>query len=293
MDLDQLKAFVAVAEQKSFSRAAGLLNLTQPAISKRIAGLERRLGTALFDRIGRTVVLTQTGAQLRVDALDLLQRLKDAEIAIRNTSGQVDGVLALATSHHIGLHRLPQVLRSFSAAYPAVQLNLRFEDSEVAHDLVRTGTAELAVVTLDPSRATQLAYRPLWQDPLRFVVGRDHPLGRASLRLTDLCVHPAILPGGATYTGRIISALFADQGLNLHVTMSTNYLETIRMLVSIGLGWSALPATMVDESLHALEIIDAPPLSRELGCVLHPERTLSNAARAFLALIQTNAKVIS
>ena len=290
LDLEQLRAFVEVAQQRSFSRAAAQLHLTQPAISKRIAALERHLDTALFDRIGRAVVLTQTGAHLLASALEVLQRLKDAETAVRNTNGQVDGTLVIATSHHIGLHRLPEVLRSFSVAYPSVQLNIRFEDSEVAHDLVRNGACELAVVTLDPSRATQLASVPLWQDRLRFVACREHVLNAAPIRLADLCLHAAILPGSATYTGRIISMLFTDAGLKLRVTMSTNHLETIRMLVSIGLGWSALPETMLDESLDVLKLIDAPQLQRDLGCVLHPERTLSNAAQAFLAAIQTYAE---
>ena len=132
LDLEQLRAFVEVAQQRSFSRAAAQLRLTQPAISKRISALERHLDTALFDRIGRAVVLTQTGAHLLASALKVLQRLKDAETAVRNANGQVDGTLVIATSHHVGLHRLPEVLRSFSAAYPSVQLNIRFEDSEVA-----------------------------------------------------------------------------------------------------------------------------------------------------------------
>lgn len=278
-----------MADARSFSRAATALHVTQPAISKRINALERHLGTALFDRVGRVVSLTQAGAQLLPGALDVLQRLKDAEISIKNSAGQIEGPLSIATSHHIGLHRLPEVLRVFTAAHPSVQLNLRFEDSEVAHDLVRAGTSELGVVTLDPARAAALHYVPLWADQLRFVACPTHPLNAGPVALAELCNHAAILPGRATYTGRIISALFSDAALALNVTMSTNYLETIRMLVAIGLGWTALPETMIDASLRVIEVVDAPRLERDLGCVLHPERTLSNAARAFLTLITGRA----
>ena len=291
MDLDQLRSFAAVAEQRSFSRAAAALHVTQPAISKRISALEKYFGATLFDRIGRVVLLTQAGAQLLPGVLDVLQRLHDTVVAVRNTAGEIEGLLAIAISHHIGLHRLPQVLRAFTREHPKVQLNLRFEDSEIAHGLIRAGACELAVVTLDPLRTTALAYVPLWTDVLRFVAYREHPLSGVPVRLAELCMHAAILPGSATYTGRIIGALFAHAGLDLNVTMSTNYLETIRMLAAIGLGWTALPATMVDATLTVLNVLDATTLQRELGCVLHPDRTLSNAARAFMALIMATADV--
>lgn len=285
MDLDQLRTFAEVATRRSFSRAATALHVTQPAVSKRISTLEQHLGAPLFDRVGRVVLLTQAGSQLLPVALDILQRLNDAAVSVKNSTGAIGGPLAIATSHHVGLHRLPQILRAFTARHPEVQLQLRFEDSEVAHELVRTGASELAVVTLDPVHATALAYVPLWTDVLRFVACPEHPLTGAPIRLAELCEHPAILPGPSTYTGRIISALFAGSSLELNITMSTNYLETIRMLAAIGLGWTALPETMIDASLASLQVTDAPVLSRELGCVLHPERTLSNAARAFMALI--------
>ena len=73
--------------------------------------------------------------------------------------------------------------------------------------------------------------------------------------------------------------------------MSTNYLETIRMLVSIGLGWSALPAAMLDESIARIHLTDEPDLSRDLGCIVHPGRALSNAARAFLQTVTDYAAI--
>ena len=80
------------------------------------------------------------------------------------------GVLSLATSHHVGLHRLAPVLKSFTQRFPEVRLDIRFEDSEAAHDLVRHAHAELAVVTLDPQGPADLEYEELWDDPLWFVV---------------------------------------------------------------------------------------------------------------------------
>ncbi|MDH5778224.1 MAG: LysR family transcriptional regulator, partial [Gammaproteobacteria bacterium] len=132
MDLNNLTTFVAVAETGSFSQTSEQLFLTQPAISKRIAALEDELGTSLFDRIGRSVSLTEAGQALLPRAHKILLEVEDSRRAISNLSGNISGKLSIGTSHHIGLHRLPPVLRQFNIAYPDVELDIHFMDSEEA-----------------------------------------------------------------------------------------------------------------------------------------------------------------
>lgn len=285
MQSTDLETFLAVAEDRSFSRAAQRLHLTQPAVTKRIKHLEESVATLLFDRIGRRVELTQGGQLLLPRARFLLQEIADTRRLLENLSDQVAGSLHLATSHHVGLHRLAPVLKTFSDRYPQVQLDIRFEDSEAAHELVRRGDSELAVVTLDPKGPIDLAYLPLWDDPLTFIVARDHPLaGPQRLSLAELADYPAILPGLATYTGRIVAELFSERQIEISAPLSTNYLETISMLTGIGLGWSLLPSSMLTDALVPLET-DAPPLHRTLGCVTNPDRSRSNAADAFVQIL--------
>ncbi len=286
MDTQLLAAFLAVATAASFSQAAEQLHLTQPAISKRIAQLEQLLGVRLFDRIGRQVSLTESGARLLPRAQRILREIEETTRAIRDMSGQVSGQLSLATSHHIGLHRLPPVLRAFSRQHPQVNLEIEFMDSEKAHAAVAQGVIEFAVITLAPAgSAPRLQAREVWPDPLSVMVARDHPLaGRARVSIRELAQHPAVLPGPGTYTGQILQQLFDASGVRLEVSMETNYLETLRMLAAIGLGWSVLPDSMRTEELVALELPGAR-LMRSLGYVYHRDRTLSNAARAFLALL--------
>ena len=287
MNQSDLQTFLAVARSRSFSRAAESLHLTQPAVSKRIARLEEDVGIGLFDRVGKQVYLTAAGKALRPRAESLLAEMTDTQRLLHNLKQEVGGALALTTSHHVGLHRLSPVLKAFAQAYPQVQLDMRFEDSEAAHELVRGARSEMAVVTLDPKGPHDLEYLPLWDDPLCFVVAATHPLAsRPSTSLAELSEEPVILPGLATYTGRIVVELFTDAGLTLTPSMSTNYLETISMLVETGLGWSVLPASMVGDELIRLPA-NAPALHRTLGCVTHPQRTLSNAASAFRAVLTT------
>ncbi|MGP0174459.1 LysR family transcriptional regulator [Pseudomonas sp. NCHU5208] len=287
MDLANLNAFIAIAETGSFSEAGERLHLTQPAVSKRIAGLEQQLGVRLFDRLGREIGLTQAGRALLPRAYQILNVLDDTRRALTNLSGEVSGRLTLATSHHIGLHRLPPLLRAFTRAHPQVALDIQFLDSEVAYEEVLHGRAELAVITLAPETREPIRAVAVWDDPLDFVAAPEHPLARSQvISLADVAQHPAVFPGGNTFTHHIVQRLFEAQGLTPNIAMSTNYLETIKMMVSIGLAWSVLPRTMLDDQVTRLPI-PGIQLSRQLGYILHTERTLSNAARAFMDLLDS------
>ena len=282
METQNLQAFLSVAEKRSFSLAAEQLHLTQPAVSKRVAALESRLGNKLFDRIGRRVGLTEAGTALLPHARSIIQHLQQAEQVVRDLSGDIGGRLLLGTSHHIGLHRLAPVLRRFNQSCPEVKLDLAFMDSEQAHEQVMQGGIELAVVTLALQQVPGLVAESIWPDPLDFMVARDHPLaGEHGVSLETLSGLPVILPGMNTYTGQIVKSIFDRRQLSLNVAMSTNYLETIRVMASAGLGWTVLPRSMVDDSLLTLSV-PVPTPQRELGYIYHRRRSLSNAARAFI-----------
>lgn len=286
MDIDALRAFLAVADTGSFSRGAERLFLTQPAISKRIGALEQSLGTPLFDRIGRRIRLTPAGTALLGHARRIVRELEDARRDIASRSGRVIGPLSFGTSHHVGLHRLPPALKRFNDTYPDVQLDLRFMDSEKACAAVEHGDVEFAVVTLPATAPAALAVHAVWDDPLEIVCAPTHALARSeSVTTADLCAYPAILPGAGTFTRAIIMSALGDARERLHLGMSTNYLEVLKMLVSIGLGWSALPHTLIDEELKVVHIENVK-IVRTLGIVHHRIRTLSNAARAMIAIIQ-------
>ncbi|HID48864.1 MAG TPA: LysR family transcriptional regulator [Chromatiales bacterium] len=282
MDISALQAFVTVAETGSFSRAAQQLHLTQPAVSKRVAQLEAGLNSRLFDRIGRRISLTESGQALLPRARTILLEVEDSKRAIGNLTDRVAGPLRIGTSHHIGLHRLPPVLRDFTTAFPEVELDLHFMDSELACRAVQHGDLELGIVTLPLNPLPELHSRQVWPDPLAFIVNPEHPLADQKIvSPAGLCDYPAILPAPGTYTREVIERAFAPLGLHIPIRMGTNYLETIKMMVSVGLGWSVLPRSMLDPDLRAIEV-EGMSLARQLGVVWHGARTLSNPARAML-----------
>jgi DNA-binding transcriptional LysR family regulator len=285
MGFSELSAFIAVAESGSFSLAAEALHLTQPAVSKRVAVLEDELGAALFDRSGRGVRLTRAGEVLLPRARRLLQELADSRLAVINLAGTVGGRLSIGTSHHIGLHRLPPVLKAFRRRYPDVELDIHFQSSEAACQAVARRDLELAVVTLPETASPPLRLQPIWDDPLTVVVAEDDPLaGRRSVKPETLAGQPAIFPSGDTATRALIDEYLLELGLRPRVLMETNFLETIKMMVGVGLGWSILPDTMARDTIAALHI-DGLRISRRLGIVSHAKRDLSNAAKALIDIL--------
>lgn len=286
MDIQALSAFVAVSDSHSFSRAAEQLFITQPAVSKRISALENQLNTRLFDRIGKTVQLTEAGRALLPSAQRILAELEESRRAIGNLNQRVDGTLKLATSHHIGLHRLPPVLREFTTLYPEVELDIRFMDSEEACSSVLKGEVELAIATLPEQDWQHLISQTIWHDPLDIVISAQHAAAKQlNLSIDTLRSLPAILPARNTFTRVLLEQALGLNEQNLNIALETNYLETIKMMVSIGLGWSVLPVSMLSADISRLDI-QGVEFERRLGAVSHQHRTLSNAARMMMGLLE-------
>ena len=286
MQINQINAFLAVAELESFSLAAERLHITQPAVSKRIRQLEISVGTALFDRISKRSILTPDGKAFRPHAERILQELKSYRFSLSRQQDSPSGSLSFATSHHIGLHRLPGTLRDFKIRYPQVDLDLHFMDSEDACVAIANNELELAIVTLPEIADEKLECEPVWIDQLVVVTATDHPLaGQQDIDPVDLLAHAAILPSIGTFTRKIINSLFVTDKDNLKIILETNYLETIKVMVSANLGWSILPRSMVDASLsgHRLRGLD---VQRPLGIVTRKKRTLSLSSSAMIELLR-------
>ena len=287
MDILNLTAFISVSEQRSFSKAAEHLFITQPAVSKRISALEKELNTHLFDRIGKKVQLTEAGRALLPCALRILAELEESRRAIANLDEKVSGKLSIATSHHIGLHRLPPILRTFTRQYTDVDLDIRFMDSEEACSCVLRGEVELAIATLPEKTWPKLQSQVIWHDPLDIVISAQHPQASASqITVAQLSKIPAILPSQNTFTRVLLENALGQNDLgrdqqNLNIAMETNYLETIKMMVSIGLGWSVLPVSMISNDIRIMNV-NGIEFERLLGVVCHQQRTLSNAAKMLM-----------
>lgn len=285
MDIQNIRAFLMVAETGSFSRAAEKLFITQPAISKRISTLEIGLDCKLFDRLGKSVKLTQAGEALIPGYRRILAEIDESERIISTLRKKVSGHLKFGTSHHIGLHRLPPVLRRYTELYPDVELDIQFMDSEQAAELILKGSIELALITLPDNIEEPLTTIPVWTDPMECVVAKDHVLARQkTVTGKQLSDYGVLLQSHSTHTRDIIDkALKLEPGIK--IIMESNYLETIKAMIQHNLGWGVLPESMIDDSLHKLKI-EGVKMERRLGILLHGSRTLSSPASALIEILK-------
>lgn len=285
MDTQALRIFLAVAETQSFTMAAQQVFLTQPAISKRIAQLEKDMDCLLFDRISRKAYLTQAGKILLPQAREILRSMEHAKQSLQTTSNLLSGTISIAISHHLGLHRVPEVLESFNKTFPNIRLEIDFTDSEIAYQGVLSGEYELAIITLAPKAVEHIVAVKVWHDELVFTCANNHPLASLTKpQLSDLSQYECLPPALSTYTGRILRDLFEQHGLNLNVRISTNFFETIAKMTEIGLGWSLIPKTLVTDKLTIIQIDSQ--CHRELGYIHHTKKTLSSSSQQLLKALK-------
>lgn len=285
MNLAAFDAFIKVMETGSISMAAELLFITQPAVTKRIHTLENYFGVKLFESAGRGVQPTHAANSLLPKVKNWMNELNDIHHTLSHEQDQVRGTVKIGTSHHIGLHHLPDYLKQYTQRFSDVSLDVHFVDSEQAHEQVLAGNLELAFLTLPPILDSRLQYINIWDDPLVFVSAPFHPLAsKKNLKLKNLIEYPSILPAAHTFTSQITLHEFEKEGLKPRVSMSNNPLETIRMLVSIGLGWSVLPKTLINDELQQLDL--NLEMHRKLGIVWHPGRTQSRALQELIKIVE-------
>lgn len=289
MELWQLEVFMAVGDEKSFSRAGHRLRRTQPAISSTIKLLETELGEPLFDRLGKTVRLTGAGELLAEYAKRLLRLREEAANALGELRGLNRGKLRLGANETTCLYVLPEVLASFKQAYPQVQVDIHRAITRSITERILEGTLDFGIVTL-PIKNPRLEAITIHNDEMALIVSPSHGLAsRRSVKMSELENEPFILHKIGTTTRERLVKHFNDGGVKMKVTMELASIETIKRFVAIGMGISIVPRLCIDKeiqdgSLRALAIRDAR-FKRQLGLIYNKDRHQSQAARAFLALM--------
>lgn len=287
MDINNLKAFIEVADKRSFSRSAESLHLTQPAVSKRIAALESELSARLFDRVGRSVHLTEAGNVLLPSARQISAELDRIEEVICNLGQSVSGKLSIGTSPHIGVYHLASVLKHFRETFNDVEMDIQFNNSISTLSAVEEGVFEMALCAMSGPAPGKLREIEIWTEKLQVVVAPDHPLATDENTNFDLLMKcPAVLPNSPSASRVTIDKALSTFESKATVTLGASDLETMKMMISIGLGWGCLPEKMIDDSLVVLDIPELK-ITQRISLVRHQDRTLSRAAQAFIDTLPT------
>jgi DNA-binding transcriptional LysR family regulator len=292
MTLEQLRIFVAVAEKQHVTRAASELNLTQSATSAAIAALEARYGVKLFDRIGRGVVLTQTGRDFLIEARAVLARARAAAQLLTDLAGLKRGSLTIAASQTVANYWLPGRLQAFHAAYPGIDLKITIANTEQVARAVHEGSVDLGFVEGEVDDPL-LAISKTDGDSLVVVVGTRHPwVGRTRITPKDLSMTAWVLREQGSGTRSMFEAALRKSGIkfsDLRIALELPSNEAVRAAIESGDCATAISDLVVAQSLAAKTLhrvrIDLP--RRSFYILRHKERYASQAERVMLATFKT------
>ncbi|MGF7182586.1 LysR family transcriptional regulator [Tunturiibacter psychrotolerans] len=292
MDLVQMETFLAVAEERSFSRAAARLHRTQPAVSQAIAKLEGELGEVLFERSSRDGTLTDAGEVLREYASKLLNLRNEAAVALTELRELHSGRLNLAANEYTCLYLLP-LLDEFRRQNPRIKLAVQRTLASRISDEVLMHSVELGVLSFRPDD-TQVKSMVVYRDELAFVVNPRHPLagaGKVSIRQLggqNFIAHNIPSP----QRQKVIQA-FKRHKTPLQMGVELPSLEAIKRFVEMGNGVALVPGLTVRTELEsgALVRVQIPELQieRKLRLVYRRQASLSHAALAFLKVVEAYA----
>jgi LysR family transcriptional regulator, carnitine catabolism transcriptional activator len=296
LTLHQLEVFLRVAELRSFTEAGRVLNVSQPALSRTIRQIEEVVGGRLFDRDTRNVELTPAGRELMPVAKRIIGEFEGAfgELAqfVEGRSGQV----TVAALPSIAAAILPATIARFRRAHPNVEFTIRDVLSEVIIAAVDEGAADLGV-TVRPPVSKRLGYRPLLSDDFVLVCRADDALaGEGAVPWAAFEGRPFVAMAGSSSVRAMTDAAFLQAGLAIKPLYECEHIATAGSLIAAGLGITALPRLtlpLIGFARTSIRPLEEPSLSRSIGIVTRIGRSLSPAARGFLAALVDEAPHIS
>lgn len=286
MELHQLRYFCAIVDTGSFSRAARQSNVSQPSLSQQIRKLEDELGARLFDRLGRSVRLTEIGQTFLPRARAVLRELKAARGDLEQQRDSLGGILTIGVIPTVAPYFLPPVLTQFSRQYPQAQVSVVEEITPVLLERLRAATIDLALLAL-PIRGNEFEACPVLTEPMFAALPKKHRLAKLpSLSLKDLRTEPfLLLRDGHCFRD---NALAACDRARLHpqIVFESGQFSSLLSMVAAGMGVSIVPEMAIDKNSHCryTRLADEHA-DRTIGAVRLRGRSFSRIHKAFFSLL--------
>jgi len=284
MEIHQLRYFVAVADEGNFSRAAAKVRVAQPSLSQQIRKLEAEVGQPLFDRLPRSVVLTEAGRCLIEYARQILASIGDARRCVDELKGEIAGDLAVGAIPTIAPYVFPELVVTFQKHYPEVTLEIVEDVTEGITRRVEAGELDVAIASTCQQSPT-LRRESLGSEALLALVPERHPLAKKTLvALDDLKSQRFLLLHEMHCLSQQVNHLLEARRLRPEIALAGSQLGTIANMVAASIGVSIVPQMMVKHRAipGCMSLPFAPPVpERELNLLYNPLRFQSKAAAAF------------
>ncbi|HDN95176.1 MAG TPA: LysR family transcriptional regulator [Nitrospirae bacterium] len=289
----KLKAFCTVAETKSFTKAAGIVHLSQPAVSLQIQSLEEFFETKLFDKTGKKVSLTPAGKILYEHATHIMGHYNDVVKEINKLTGTMKGAVEIGASTTLGNYILPQIITDFKRAHPKIKLKLRIGNTERIEDLMHSGFVDFGIVEGLTSRSNTKTEKVI-SDKLTLIVHPKHPLaGKRTVSVLELTREPFILREQGSGTRQHIEEFLNQHGLNvsdLHISLIMGSTESIKAAVEAGNGIAILSPWAVrkeveDGRLKSIKLREGD-IPRDLTLIYPKKHRLTHADKELILFIK-------
>jgi len=290
MELHQLRYFCAVAETGSFSRAAERTHVSQPSLSQQILKLEGELGARLFDRLGRSVRLTEVGKTFLPRARSVLRELEAARGDVVESKDSISGQVTVGVIPTVAPYFLPPVLAAFSKRFAESAVIVVEEITPVLLERLRASAIDIAVLAL-PVRGHEFESLPLLTERFFAALPKKHPLARRStIALRDLRKEPfLLLRDGHCFRENAIAACDRAR-VSPQVVFESGQFSSLLGLVGAGVGVSLVPAMAVDRRSQVRFVrISDPTATRTIGALTLRGRSLSRAHQAFLSSLRQSS----
>lgn len=252
----RLEVFASVARLLSFSEAARVLHLSQPAVSQQVAALEAELGAVLFDRSTRRVGLTAAGLALLARCDSLLREHADARRAVAAADGRIAGDLRIAASLTIGAYVLPTALAELVRRHPDVHPRVTIQNTEQVVAALRAGQADLGFVEGEPVTDRAISFAPIREDELIVIAPRGHRFAKCrEIPLGELAKEPLVLREPGSGTRQVAERQLREAGVDLgalRLVAELSGIDAIKAAVKSGLGISLISRSAVESERNAL-----------------------------------------
>ncbi len=289
MNLDQLEAFVHVAELSSFTRASAILGRTQPALSRLVRQLEVDLRQNLLRRNGRGVVLTEAGKVLLEHSKGILHQVDGARNALKSLQGSLDGHVRIGLAPSVGRFATLALVHSFQEHFPQANISVSEGLSTYLAEWLAMGRIDAAIL-YDTGETPLVDKRPLFSEEM-FLISKEGADAPATIRLAELARYPLIIPGRLHAIRTLVEMYAAEQGVQLNIALEIDAVPALLDLVDEGYGHAVLPlnAILADARQRRFRFtrITDPALHSRMALATSNQHPMSRLATRAVAMLES------